>query len=303
MSATDGVHGEEGARRRERLRRLEAGAVQLEGALACPRRRSGARTRTAARGGRPGWRSSRWSRAARHPERCGRSASRAVRSPGRTPSAAPRRRDSAAPGCRGCCRGTCRRRWSLPLCRSTAVMTGSVPGARPRPRSMRPAKAASRAANCSATTSGAWLGSITPPEPTRIRRVLAARMPISTGGFVGRDRRHVVVLGDPVAAVAELVGAPREGDGGGDGIGGGLVAAHRDEVEHGQGERLRSHPRQQPAGRRRYSAGLAGADYATPVSTVWNPKACHAARSRRSPETATTSDPVRNSADAQCTAS
>jgi hypothetical protein len=32
-----------------------------------------------------------------------------------------------------------------------------------------------------------------------------------------------------------------------------LVAAHRDEVEHGQGESLRSHPRQQPAGLRCYS--------------------------------------------------
>jgi hypothetical protein len=28
------------------------------------------------------------------------------------------------------------------------------------------------------------LGSITPPEPTRIRRVAAAMMPISTGGLV-----------------------------------------------------------------------------------------------------------------------
>jgi hypothetical protein len=39
-------------------------------------------------------------------------------------------------------------------------------------------------ANCSATTSGAWLGSITPPEPTLIRSVLAARWAMSTGGLV-----------------------------------------------------------------------------------------------------------------------
>ena len=39
-------------------------------------------------------------------------------------------------------------------------------------------------ANCSATTSGAWFGSMTPPEPTRMRDVLAARWAISTGGVV-----------------------------------------------------------------------------------------------------------------------
>jgi hypothetical protein len=36
--------------------------------------------------------------------------------------------------------------------------------------------------NCSATTSGWWLGSITPPEPTLIRVVAAARCAISTAG-------------------------------------------------------------------------------------------------------------------------
>ena len=52
------------------------------------------------------------------------------------------------------------------------------------PRSMRPGKAASSSANCSATTSGSWLGSITPPDPTRIRSVAAASIAISTGGLV-----------------------------------------------------------------------------------------------------------------------
>ena len=46
----------------------------------------------------------------------------------------------------------------------------SVPGARPMPRSIRPGCSASSRANCSAIASGAWLGSITPPDPTRIRR-------------------------------------------------------------------------------------------------------------------------------------
>ena len=36
--------------------------------------------------------------------------------------------------------------------------------------------------NCSATTSGAWLGSITPPDPTLMVEVAAARWAISTGG-------------------------------------------------------------------------------------------------------------------------
>ena len=34
--------------------------------------------------------------------------------------------------------------------------------------------------NCSATTSGAWLGSMTPPEPTRRVVVAAAMWPMTT---------------------------------------------------------------------------------------------------------------------------
>ena len=37
---------------------------------------------------------------------------------------------------------------------------------------------------CSATTSGGWLGSMMPPEPTWIREVRAARWAIRTGGVV-----------------------------------------------------------------------------------------------------------------------
>ena len=47
---------------------------------------------------------------------------------------------------------------------------------------MRPGCSASSVPNCSATTSGAWLGSITPPEPTRIVEVAAAMAPMSTAG-------------------------------------------------------------------------------------------------------------------------
>ena len=59
-----------------------------------------------------------------------------------------------------------------------------MPGARPMPRSMRPGKVASSRPNCSATTSGAWLGSIIPPEPTLMRSVALATSPIRTGGLV-----------------------------------------------------------------------------------------------------------------------
>ena len=72
----------------------------------------------------------------------------------------------------------------VPDMRSSWVMTGSLPGARPMPRSMRPGAMASSAANCSDTTSGEWFGSMTPPDPTRIVEVRAAAAAISTGGVV-----------------------------------------------------------------------------------------------------------------------
>jgi hypothetical protein len=50
------------------------------------------------------------------------------------------------------------------------------------PRSMRPGCSASSVPNCSAITSGWWLGSITPPEPTRIVEDAAARWAMSTAG-------------------------------------------------------------------------------------------------------------------------
>ncbi len=58
----------------------------------------------------------------------------------------------------------------------------SVPGARPRPRSTRPGAMASSVPNCSAITRGAWFGSITPPEPRRMRVVWAARWARITAG-------------------------------------------------------------------------------------------------------------------------
>ena len=45
---------------------------------------------------------------------------------------------------------------------------------------MRSGYSVARVPNCSATTSGAWLGSITPPEPTRMVFVPPAMWPTST---------------------------------------------------------------------------------------------------------------------------
>ena len=56
----------------------------------------------------------------------------------------------------------------------------SLPGARPSPRSIRPGCRVSRVPNCSAMVSGEWLGSMTPPAPSRIVRVCAATCAIST---------------------------------------------------------------------------------------------------------------------------
>ena len=45
---------------------------------------------------------------------------------------------------------------------------------------MRPGYSDASVPNCSAITSGAWFGSMTPPEPTRIVFVPPAMWPITT---------------------------------------------------------------------------------------------------------------------------
>ena len=45
---------------------------------------------------------------------------------------------------------------------------------------MRPGNSASSVPNCSAITRGAWLGSMTPPAPTRMVEVPAATWPMTT---------------------------------------------------------------------------------------------------------------------------
>ena len=96
---------------------------------------------------------------------------------------------------------------------------------------MRSGCSASSIPKRSATASGAWLGSITPPEPTRILEVLAAMCAISVSGRGGRDRRDVVVLGDPEAPEAEVVGALGEAGGAVQRVGGALAGADGGEIE------------------------------------------------------------------------
>ncbi len=71
---------------------------------------------------------------------------------------------------------------------------------------MRPGNSASSILKRSATTSGAWFGSITPPEPTRMCFVTAAICPIMMSGAGLATRGEVVVLGQPVADIAEPIG-------------------------------------------------------------------------------------------------
>ena len=96
---------------------------------------------------------------------------------------------------------------SSPLClrsrRSACIVWKSPPGARPSPRSIRPGYSASSVPNCSATTSGAWFGSITPPLPTRIRFVAAATCPISTGVAGACQPLNRVMLRQPIALVPQ----------------------------------------------------------------------------------------------------
>ena len=47
---------------------------------------------------------------------------------------------------------------------------------------MRPGCSSARVPNCSAITSGEWLGNMTPPEPSRIVDVWAATCAINTAG-------------------------------------------------------------------------------------------------------------------------
>ena len=187
----------------------ELRAVDGQRLLGALTRRSGGRTRTAAPWRRPGAPSTSTSRAATAAARWPRPASPSERSSGpsgfgpATSPCTPVALISAATSSRYCGNFSMSVSSRPAAPRSAIEVTGSEPGARPMPRSMRPGAAASSSANCSATASGAWLGSITPPEPSRSCVGLRGEVGDHHGRAGGGDRGHVVVFGHPVAGVAQ----------------------------------------------------------------------------------------------------
>jgi hypothetical protein len=60
--------------------------------------------------------------------------------------------------------------------------------------------------NCSASTSGAWLDNMTPPDPTRMPSVAEVIALIRAAGALLAIPRHAVVLGDPESGEAQPLG-------------------------------------------------------------------------------------------------
>ena len=77
---------------------------------------------------------------------------------------------------------------------------------------MRPGNNASSILKRSATTSGAWLGNITPPEPTRMLLGHGGDLPDHQVGCGACDRRQIVVLGKPVTDIAQAIDMLRQVD-------------------------------------------------------------------------------------------
>ena len=101
---------------------------------------------------------------------------------------------------------------------------------------MRPGCRAASVPNCSATISGAWFGSMMPPEPTRM--VLRARgdMGQRDGGGAAGEAGHVVVLGHPEAPVAERLDMAGEVEGVAQRLAGAGALRDGGEVEDGEGQ-------------------------------------------------------------------
>ena len=93
--------------------------------------------------------------------------------------------------------GSCRRR--LRDCAAAPAPSPCRCPARGRGRDRcGPGYSAASVPNCSAMTSGAWLGSMMPPAPTRIVDGARRDMGDHHGGGRAGDAGHVVVLGQPV---------------------------------------------------------------------------------------------------------
>ncbi|MDQ0791714.1 hypothetical protein QFZ58_000202 [Streptomyces sp. B1I3] len=91
--------------------------------------------------------------------------------------------------------------------------------------------------NCSATTSGEWLGSMIPPAPSRSLLVSAVSRDKDsrTGGLEAETPGPGVVLVHPVAGEAAPVGEPCEFDAAGQRLHSGPAGAGHGGVQHGQG--------------------------------------------------------------------
>lgn len=124
------------------------------------------------------------------------------------------------------------------LSRPSALRTPSVkPTERPRPMSTRPGNRDSRTPNCSATTRGRWLGSITPPVPTRIRSVALGHGRGQHRGRRSGDPGHAVMLRDPEPVVAQRFRLPRQPHGVPERLGAGVALARARAVEDGEAGR------------------------------------------------------------------
>ena len=80
---------------------------------------------------------------------------------------------------------------------------------------------------------------MTPPLPTRMRVVAIATGPISTSGLGPGEHRAAVVLGQPVAVIAELVGEPREVERVAQRVGAGRALGDRRLVQDAEHKRIR----------------------------------------------------------------
>ena len=97
--------------------------------------------------------------------------------------------------------------------RSLAAGRGGAGAERPMPRSMRPGYMASSRPNSSTMDSAVRCPLWTPPDPTRMRAGdRRGHAPISTGGDEPGHPRIEVVLGEPVADIAERLGRPGQVD-------------------------------------------------------------------------------------------
>ena len=77
---------------------------------------------------------------------------------------------------------------------------------------MRPGNSASSILKRSATISGAWFGSITPPEPTRMWLGHRGDLADHDVGRRARHRCEIMVFGQPVADIAQRIGVARQID-------------------------------------------------------------------------------------------